>query len=72
MALLPGYRPAGCRSTSQRSPQSFRWRRWARVTRYTAHVLHADAANRGRQAEMGFADGWGMALEQLVAYAKTM
>lgn len=36
-------------------------------TRYTAIAMHPDAETRQRHAEMGFHDGWGAALDQLVA-----
>jgi uncharacterized protein YndB with AHSA1/START domain len=36
-------------------------------TRYTARVLHKDEADREKHAAMGFQDGWGKALDQLVA-----
>jgi len=35
-------------------------------------VKHADAASRRRHEEMGFFDGWGKALEQLVQHAKSL
>jgi len=35
-------------------------------TRYRAIVRHADPAARKRHEEMGFFDGWGTALDQLV------
>ena len=41
-------------------------------TRYKATILHADEAARKRHEEMGFHDGWGKALDQLVELAKTM
>ena len=41
-------------------------------TRYTALVMHGDEASARRHDEMGFEDGWGKALEQLVAVAKQM
>jgi len=41
-------------------------------TRYTAHVMHADPDTCRRHGEMGFADGWGAALDQLVAVARTL
>lgn len=40
-------------------------------TRYTAIVLHKDEASVKQHAEMGFHDGWGKALDQLVEYVKT-
>jgi uncharacterized protein YndB with AHSA1/START domain len=36
-------------------------------TRYTARVMHADQAGRDAHEAMGFAQGWGIALDQLVA-----
>jgi uncharacterized protein YndB with AHSA1/START domain len=39
-------------------------------TRYTATVIHGSAEDRARHDAMGFADGWGKALEQLVAVVK--
>lgn len=36
-------------------------------TRYRALVMHPDAASARRHEELGFADGWGAALDQLVA-----
>lgn len=36
-------------------------------TRYVAHAMHSDESGRKKHAEMGFADGWGAALDQLVA-----
>ena len=41
-------------------------------TKYTAIVIHGDEASARKHAEMGFHDGWGKALDQLVALAKTM
>ncbi|GMU78590.1 MAG: hypothetical protein AMXMBFR46_13850 [Acidimicrobiia bacterium] len=40
-------------------------------TRYTAAVMHAEAASARRHEEMGFFDGWGAALDQLVELVKT-
>ena len=41
-------------------------------TKYTAHVIHGTEVGRDRHLEMGFHDGWGTALEQLVALVKRM
>lgn len=38
------------------------------ATRYTARVVHATAADCATHAAMGFHDGWGAALDQLVAH----
>ncbi len=65
-ALLPGWRPA---------PEPF----FTAVltleaveggTRYTARALHKNSADREKHAAMGFADGWGKALDQLVEVAR--
>ena len=37
-------------------------------TRYTAIAVHPDAASKQQHEEMGFAEGWGTALDQLVEY----
>ncbi len=34
--------------------------------------MHGDEASTKRHGQMGFHDGWGKALEQLVAVAKAM
>ena len=39
-------------------------------TRYTALAIHGDEAARKRHEEMGFQHGWGMVLDQLVAFTK--
>lgn len=39
-------------------------------TRYTATALHADAEGAKKHAAMGFAEGWGTALDQLVELLK--
>ncbi len=35
-------------------------------TRYTAQVMHQDQAAKQAHADMGFQEGWGIALDQLV------
>jgi uncharacterized protein YndB with AHSA1/START domain len=75
-ALLPGFRPAPLpkaeesgefffTATIQLAPQGS-------GTRYTATVRHADVAGCDKHKAMGFEQGWSTALEQLVAYSKTM
>jgi uncharacterized protein YndB with AHSA1/START domain len=39
-------------------------------TKYTATVIHGSEEDHARHAKMGFAEGWGKALEQLVAVVK--
>ena len=41
-------------------------------TKYTAVALHGDEASSRRHEEMGFHQGWGKALDQLVALARTL
>lgn len=41
-------------------------------TRYVAVARHVDEAGRSQHEAMGFEHGWGTALDQLVAYTKTM
>ncbi len=41
-------------------------------TRYTAIAMHKDTASRTKHEEMGFHEGWGAALDQLVAHVKAM
>ncbi len=39
-------------------------------TRYVATALHRDPEGREKHERMGFHNGWGAALDQLVAHAK--
>ncbi len=41
-------------------------------TRYRAIAMHQDPAGTQQHAEMGFVDGWGAALDQLVELVKTL
>ncbi len=41
-------------------------------TRYKAVAMHATEEARQRHEAMGFQEGWGMVLDQLVEYAKTL
>ncbi|MEX2530052.1 MAG: SRPBCC family protein [Gemmatimonadota bacterium] len=40
-------------------------------TRYRAIARHADPAARAKHEEMGFAEGWGTALDQLLEFARS-
>ena len=44
----------------------------AKGTKYSALVIHGDEETRKKHDAMGFQDGWGKALDQLVALAKSM
>jgi uncharacterized protein YndB with AHSA1/START domain len=41
-------------------------------TKYTALAMHGHEDGRKKHEDMGFHDGWGKALDQLVAHAKTL
>lgn len=42
-----------------------------RSTRYQARVIHGTAEDCRRHADLGFEEGWGAALDQLVAFMKS-
>jgi uncharacterized protein YndB with AHSA1/START domain len=67
-ALLPGYRPSAnpfLTAVVTLEPRGT-------GTRYTAMAVHRDEATRTRHEQMGFHEGWGQTLDQLVALAKRM
>lgn len=71
-ALLPGFRPnpdAGdmpFTAVIELQPNG------SGGTTYRATAIHQDAAGRNSHEEMGFAEGWGAALDQLVELAQTL
>ncbi len=67
-ALGPGYRP----STQPFVTAFITLQAQGSGTRYCALVKHADEASRKKHEEMGFAHGWGTALDQLVAHMKRL
>lgn len=67
-ALLPGYRPA----ENPFFTAILTLEPHGKGTRYTATAIHRDEATRKRHQEMGFHEGWGQVLDQLVAYAGRM
>lgn len=67
-ALGPGYRP---------NPSAFMTayiliEPEGSGTKYTAIAVHSNEEQRKQHEEMGFHEGWGTALDQLVAHAKTL
>lgn len=66
-ALLPGYRP----SEEPFFTAFLTLESRGSGTLYTAVAIHRDEASRKKHEEMGFHEGWGMVLDQLVAYVKT-
>ena len=74
--LAPGYRPSS--RPSDDSCDAFAFTAVVSLephgngTKYTALVIHGDEESRKKHEEMGFQEGWGKALDQLVAIAKKM
>ena len=66
-ALLPGYRP----SEKPFFTAILSLEPSGQGTRYVATALHRDEEGRKQHEEMGFEDGWGTVLNQLVDYIKT-
>ena len=75
-ALGPGFRPATPSATEAAACGMFFFTAVIALeshdkgTKYTALVMHSDEAGRKKHADMGFHEGWGKALDQLVAYMK--
>ena len=74
-ALKPGYRPQNVASMTVGAPlftAVILLEPQGGGTKYTAIAIHGDEDGAKAHAAMGFNDGWGKALDQLVALAKTM
>ena len=73
-ALQPGYRPAVLGSGEMDFPFTavVSMKKHGKGTKYTAMAIHRDEKATAVHAKMGFHDGWGKALDQLVALAKKM
>jgi uncharacterized protein YndB with AHSA1/START domain len=76
-ALKPGFRPVkqpeaspGYECAEFLMTASIMLTPHARGTKYTALVQHANPEARVKHEEMGFKEGWGAALDQLVAMIK--
>ena len=73
-ALAPGFRPAIVTATEGHDCAEIVFTAvislapHGKGTRYTALAMHREEAGRRKHEEMGFHDGWGKALDQLVAY----
>jgi uncharacterized protein YndB with AHSA1/START domain len=67
-ALLPGYRPVqkaeGCGELLFTAIVLMESQ--GRKTKYTALAIHGGEASRKTHDEMGFRDGWGKALDQMI------
>ena len=75
-ALQPGFRPTSQPSALPCDELAFTaiisLEPHGSGTKYRALAMHKDEAGKKRHEEMGFHDGWGKALDQLVDIAKTM
>jgi len=67
-ALGPGFRP----SAKPFFTAIIALEDYGAGTKYTARALHKDETDRKTHEDMGFHTGWGTALDQLVALAKTL
>lgn len=67
-ALLPGFRP----SEEPFFTAIITLESQGKGTRYTAMARHKDEPTRKRHEEMGFHEGWGTVLDQLVALVRKM
>jgi len=70
--LAPGFRPADSAFIDLPFTAIIALEPHGAGTKYTATALHRDEDGRGKHEQMGFHDGWGKALDQLVAVIKDM
>ena len=73
-ALMPGYRPAVLGTGEMDFPFTavVSMKKHGKGTKYTAMAIHRDEKATAVHAKMGVHDGWGKALDQLVALAKKL
>jgi len=71
-ALGPGYRPNDFSEGGFPFTAVLTLEPVGAGTKYTATVIHANEADRTAHEDMGFLEGWGAALDQLVAYMKSV
>jgi uncharacterized protein YndB with AHSA1/START domain len=75
-ALAPGFRPATLTGPELPDCSTFAFTAVISLaphnhgTKYTALVMHNNEASRKQHQDMGFHQGWGAALDQLVDYVK--
>ena len=77
-ALEPGFRPAplpekspGHECAEFRITGMILLEAHEKGTKYTAIVMHADKESRAKHEAMGFKEGWGAALDQMIAMVKS-
>ena len=74
-ALLAGYRPSSSGAPGADDlimTATILLKKHGKGTKYTAIAQHRNPSDSEKHAKMGFQDGWGTALEQLVALAKKL
>ncbi len=71
-ALQPGYRPSRDSHLGFFITASLTLEDHGKGTKYTAVSYQKDEESRKKHEEMGFHEGWGTALDQLVEMAKKM
>jgi uncharacterized protein YndB with AHSA1/START domain len=71
-ALAPGYRPSNPPFGVPVFTAVITIEPHQSGTKYSALAMHKDEEGRNAHDRMGFSEGWGKALDQLVAHAKTM
>ncbi len=70
--LTAGYRPANKNHLGFSFTGVIQLEPHDQGTKYTACVFHATPEQRQQHQDMGFEEGWGIALDQLVAFMKTV
>jgi uncharacterized protein YndB with AHSA1/START domain len=70
VALQPGYRPSAPSFDVPPFTAIITFDPHGKGTKYVALALHKDEEGRNAHDRMGFSEGWGKALDQLVAHAK--
>lgn len=71
-ALQPGFRPSPPSDGELPFTAVISIEPHARGTKYTAVAMHRDEGDRDRHDAMGFHEGWGTALDQLVELVESM
>lgn len=70
LTMYPGFRPAPrhefANFTAIMTLESL-----GNSTRYVATVMHSDESSRNKHQSMGFHDGWGIVVTQMVEYVKS-
>jgi uncharacterized protein YndB with AHSA1/START domain len=71
-ALEPGFRPSNALSEVPLFTAAITLEAHGAGTKYTALAMHQDEASRTTHEKMGFHEGWGKALEQLMEVVKAL